>query len=85
MRHSRSPFAVVGLLGLALVASGCDTLGPHRRTTEKEPPPDIFSREPVDPAKAEKKASWSPGSWSSEARDIEKNMMRNTPDANWTQ
>ena len=43
----------------------------------------MFTPEPTEPAKAEKKTGWSPGSWSSEARDIEKNMMRTSPNANW--
>ena len=83
MRHFRTFVAFIGDSGLILIAFGCETLGNHRRSADKDAPPQIFAKEPIDPDKTDKKTSFNPGSWSGEARDIEKNMMRNSANPNW--
>ena len=69
---------VAALVGCAL-AAGCECLGGHFRRT----PQSIAAREIADPSQTATKETPSPAAWSSQARDVEKSVMRTTADPTW--
>lgn len=75
-------FAAVGLSLMAGAAgSGCESL--QRRPSDRASEILANSLDAEGVAKPRPKKSWSPGGWSSEARDIESSVMKSSPDASW--
>jgi hypothetical protein len=70
--------AVVGLF------SGCETLKKQHRKSPEEITSEAYAAQDVKAAKKEtENSNFRPGAMSSEARDIEKSMMRTSVDPNW--
>ena len=79
MKYLRTATTIVAMVACAM-AAGCVCLGGHCRRT----PPPIVAREIAgDPPQATAKETPSPAAWSSQARDVEKSVMRNTADPTW--
>ncbi len=74
MKHPRMAMAAMVAVGLA---AGCESPG---RRSPREAVAGEVAGEGSQPAA---KAKWQPGAWSSEARDVEKSVMRSTADPTW--
>jgi hypothetical protein len=77
MKRTRTAVAALVAVGLA---TGCETFGRQARRSPQEA---VSGDMQADGASSSKKPSWAPGTWSSEAQDVEKSVMRDKPSANW--
>ena len=77
MKHPRTAMAVLTLMVAVGLAAGCETLG------RRQPREVVAGEVPGEGSKSTAKAKWQPGAWSSEARDVEKSVMRTTADPTW--
>ena len=79
MKYPRTATAIVALVVCAM-AAGCECLGGHCRRT-----PQTIAAGPIagDAPQTAAKETPAPAAWSSQARDVEKSVMRNTADPTW--
>ncbi len=77
MKHRRTVMGWVAAMVAVGLAAGCET--PGRRAPREV----VAGEAAADGAKSAAKAKWQPGAWSSEARDVEKSVMRNSADPTW--
>ena len=80
MKHPRTALGALVALAAVGLGAGCETFGKPAR---KSPQEIVAGEIAGDDGTTTAKSKWQPGAWSSEAQDVEKSVMRNSPDTNW--
>ena len=84
MRHDRPVAVILGFCAVVGLFSGCETLRKQHRKSNEQISAEAYGEQDAKAAKKETASSnFRPGAMSSEARDIEKSMMRTSVDPNW--